>query len=64
MRAFESETVPHPEGTIDPKRDAAMLELELILADLGMVERRLERLARQHQEGEEGGGRGRARASS
>jgi hypothetical protein len=45
VRAFESETVPHPEGTIDPKRDAAMLELELIVADLGMVERRLERLA-------------------
>ncbi len=44
VRAFESQTVPHPEGTIDPKRDAAMLELELILADLGMVERRLERL--------------------
>jgi ribosome-binding ATPase len=45
VRAFESQTVPHPEGTIDPKRDAAMLELELILADLGAVERRLERLA-------------------
>ena len=45
VRAFESQTVPHPEGTTDPQRDAAMLELELILADLGAVERRLERLA-------------------
>src|SRR5512134_2518580 len=45
VRAFESQTVPHPEGSIDPKRDAAMLELELILADLGTVERRIERLA-------------------
>jgi GTP-binding protein YchF len=44
VRAFESQTVAHPEGTVDPKRDAAMLELELILADLGAVERRLERL--------------------
>jgi GTP-binding protein YchF len=44
LRAFESETVPHPEGTIDPRRDAAILELELILADLATVERRLERL--------------------
>lgn len=44
VRAFESEVVPHPEGSIDPLRDASTLELELILADLGTVERRLERL--------------------
>jgi GTP-binding protein YchF len=44
VRAFESETVPHPEGSIDPLRDAKTLELEFILADLGAVERRLERL--------------------
>ena len=44
VRAFESEAAPHPEGTVDPLRDATVLELELILADLGTVERRLERL--------------------
>jgi GTP-binding protein YchF len=44
VRAFESATVPHPEGSVDPRRDAEMLELELILADHGTVERRLERL--------------------
>jgi GTP-binding protein YchF len=44
VRAFESETVPHPDGSVDPLRDARMLELELILADLSTVERRLERL--------------------
>jgi GTP-binding protein YchF len=44
VRAFESESVPHPDGSVDPLRDAKMLELELILADLGMAERRLERL--------------------
>jgi GTP-binding protein YchF len=44
VRAFESEAVPHPDGSVDPLRDAKMLELELILADLGTVERRLERL--------------------
>ena len=44
VRAFESETVPHPEGSVDPLRDATVLELELILADLSTVERRLERL--------------------
>ena len=44
VRAFESEVVPHPDGTVDPLRDARMLELELILADLATVDRRLERL--------------------
>lgn len=44
VRAFESATVPHPDGSLDPLRDARMLELELILADLSSVERRLERL--------------------
>ena len=44
VRAFESDTVPHPDGSVDPLRDAKMLELELILADLQAVEKRLERL--------------------
>jgi GTP-binding protein YchF len=44
VRAFASENVAHPDGSIDPLRDAKMLELELILADLATVERRLERL--------------------
>jgi len=44
VRAFESDLVPHPDGSVDPLRDAKMLDLELILADLGAVERRLERL--------------------
>lgn len=44
VRAFESSEAPHPDGSVDPLRDARMLELELILADLGTVERRLDRL--------------------
>jgi GTP-binding protein YchF len=44
VRAFESEAAPHPDGSVDPLRDARMLELELVLADLGAVERRLEKL--------------------
>jgi len=44
VRAFESDMTPHPDGSVDPMRDARMLELELILADLGAVERRLEKL--------------------
>jgi hypothetical protein len=44
VRAFESQTAPHPDGSVDPLRDARMLDLELVLADLATVERRLERL--------------------
>jgi GTP-binding protein YchF len=44
VRAFASDVVPHPDGSVDALRDARMLELELILTDLGAVDRRLERL--------------------
>jgi GTP-binding protein YchF len=44
VRAFRDEAVPHPAGAIAPARDAQAMEDELILADLGVVERRMERL--------------------
>jgi GTP-binding protein YchF len=44
VRAFRDEAVAHAAGGIDPGRDAQAMEDELILADLGVVERRLERL--------------------
>jgi ribosome-binding ATPase len=44
LRAFDDPAVPHPAGPIDPVRDAQAMEDELILADLGVAERRLERL--------------------
>jgi GTP-binding protein YchF len=44
VRAFQDEKVPHPEGSIDPKRDMASLDLELAVSDLGIMERRLEKL--------------------
>src|SRR5688572_22283760 len=44
LRAFQDPSVPHPSGSVDPVRDAQAMEDELILADLGVVERRLERL--------------------
>lgn len=44
IRAFRDESVPHPAGSVNPARDAQAMEDELILADLGVVERRLERL--------------------
>jgi ribosome-binding ATPase len=44
VRAFTDPAVSHPEGTVDPWRDLERLDLELVLADLGVVERRVERL--------------------
>jgi len=44
VRAFEDRSVPHPDGSVDPERDLERLDLEFILADLSMVDRRLERL--------------------
>jgi hypothetical protein len=44
VRAFEDEAVPMEADTVDPKRDIENVELELILSDLAVVEKRLERL--------------------
>ena len=44
VRAFHDEAVPHPSGSVAPARDAQTMEDELILADLGVLERRLERI--------------------
>lgn len=44
VRAFDDDNVPHLEGSINPARDLEMLDTELILSDLGVVERRIERL--------------------
>jgi GTP-binding protein YchF len=44
VRAFDDPAVPHPEGSVDPWRDLERLELELVLADLAVVDRRVERL--------------------
>src|SRR6266571_5037781 len=44
VRAFADPAVPHPSGSIDPARDAQAMEEELILADLAVAERRLDRL--------------------
>ena len=44
VRLFRDESVPHPAGSVNAARDVRAMEDELILADLGVVERRLERL--------------------
>ena len=44
VRAFRDEAVAHPSGSVNPARDAQAMEDELLLADLAIAERRLERL--------------------
>jgi len=44
VRAFRDASVPHVAGTVNPPRDVQTMEDELILADLSVAERRLERL--------------------
>jgi GTP-binding protein YchF len=51
VRAFENPSVPHPDGSVDPKRDVERLDLEFVLADLAVVEKRIERLQTQGRHG-------------
>ncbi|MBP8128255.1 MAG: redox-regulated ATPase YchF [Candidatus Hydrogenedentes bacterium] len=47
VRAFENDAVMHPRGSVDPVRDCKGLEEELQLSDLIIIERKLERLAKE-----------------
>jgi len=44
VRAFHDESVPHSEGALDPERDKRNLDYELMLADIGSIEKRMERV--------------------
>ncbi len=46
LRVFQDETVPHEHGSVDPARDFGDVEMELILSDLVVVEKRLDRVDR------------------
>jgi GTP-binding protein YchF len=51
VRAWDDPHHPHPAGSVDPWRDLEQLDLEFVLADLSMVDRRLERLRGQGRHG-------------
>ena len=51
VRAFESDLVMHPSGTVDAKRDVDSMLGELLLNDLIAVERKVERLADEKKKG-------------
>jgi len=44
LRLFADDSIPHEKGSLDPVRDLEDVETELILSDLVVVEKRLERL--------------------
>jgi ribosome-binding ATPase len=45
VRAFESELVPHPDSSVDAARDLEAIDTEFLLNDLGIIERRIQKLA-------------------
>src|ERR1043166_934242 len=51
VRAFRDASIAHPSGSVNPARDAQAMEDELLLADLGVVERRIERLEKDLKKG-------------
>ncbi len=53
VRVFNNDAVPHPDGTVDPMRDIVSFETEFIIADLSVIETRLERIRKQLQKTQE-----------
>lgn len=51
VRCFEDEDVIHVDGTVDPIRDAELINLELAFADLAQVEERLLRIKKEQRAG-------------
>src|SRR5256714_11007820 len=51
LRVFESDTVPHEHGSVDPIRDMQEVETELIVSDLVVVEKRIERVEKDRKKG-------------
>ena len=47
VRAFQDDSVPHPEQSVDPLRDIETLQMELTFSDLALIERRLVRIKEQ-----------------
>jgi GTP-binding protein YchF len=52
LRCFEDDDITHVEGRIDPVADAETVEIELMLADLDSIERRLQNLGRRIRGGD------------
>ena len=44
VRAFEDESVPHMDGSVDYRRDIETVAFDILFADIALLERRVERL--------------------
>jgi GTP-binding protein YchF len=44
VRCFDDANIPHPDGSVDPTRDIAGIESEMMLVDLIQIEKRIEKL--------------------
>jgi GTP-binding protein YchF len=51
VRCFEDDNVIHVDGSVDPVRDAELINLELAFADLAQVENRLEKIRKELKSG-------------
>eukprot|EP00956_Cyclotella_meneghiniana_P007493 scaffold10154_cov63-Cyclotella_meneghiniana.AAC.16 len=49
VRCFEDENVIHVDGSVDSVRDAELINLELILADLAQVEKRMQKVKKERK---------------
>jgi hypothetical protein len=47
VRCFENDDIIHVAGSVEPKRDIEIINLELALADLAQIERRMDRTRKQ-----------------
>ncbi len=52
LRCFEDTDITHVEGSVDPLRDAEIIEIELMLSDLESLEKRLVGLEKKAKSGE------------
>ncbi|PAX54313.1 redox-regulated ATPase YchF [Brunnivagina elsteri] len=53
VRCFENDDIIHVEGSVDPVRDIEIINLELALADLSQVDKRIERTKKQARSSKE-----------
>lgn len=52
VRCFEDDNITHVEGSVDPIRDIETIQLELIFADLDVLERRIDRTRKMLKSGD------------
>ncbi|MBW1971813.1 MAG: redox-regulated ATPase YchF [Deltaproteobacteria bacterium] len=54
VRCFEDENIAHVNGPVNPKNDVDIIKTELIIADLEIIEKRIEKLSRLKKVGAKG----------